>query len=96
MQISSRLFIVVNYFNIRKNIVHGNKQFLYLFVICNVNAGLFWKLMNQLPTTTVDNFYLEMMATFTFSQGMEEWLEIRLESLEMLRTSKMVILSLKI
>lgn len=51
--------------------------------------------MNQLPTTTVDNFSLETMATFTFSQGMVEWLEIHLENLEMLRTSKMFILDLK-
>lgn len=47
--------------------------------------------MNQLPTTTVDNFYLEMMATYTSSQGMVEWQEIHLENLETLRTSKMVI-----
>lgn len=51
--------------------------------------------MNQLPTTTVDNFYLEMIATFTFSQGMVEWQEIHLENLEMLKTSKMVVLDLK-
>lgn len=53
-------------------------------------AGSFWKLMNQHPTTMVDSFYLEMMATFTFLQGMVEWLEIHLENLEMPRTSKMV------
>lgn len=70
-------------------------SFCTLFVICYVNPGLFWKLMNQLPTTTVDNFYLEMIATFTFSQGMVEWQEIHLENLEMLKTSKMVVLDLK-
>lgn len=45
--------------------------------------------MNQHPTTMVDNFYLEMMATYTFLQGMVEWQEIHLENLEMLRTSRM-------
>lgn len=44
--------------------------------------------MNQHPTTMVDNFYLQMMATYTFLQGMVEWQEIHLENLEMLRTSR--------
>lgn len=44
--------------------------------------------MNQHPTTMVDNFYLEMMATYTFLQGMAEWQETHLENLEMLRTSR--------
>lgn len=43
----------------------------------------------------VDSFYLEMTATFTFLQGMVEWLEIHLENLEMPRTSKMITWDLK-
>ena len=58
-----------------------------LFVTSTSLPGLFWRLTSQHQTTTEGNFYLQMMATCTFSQEMVEWQETHLGNLGMPRTS---------